>query len=495
MANVQAHEISRRIVEVARQRMGVEFVIAIHGPRSVGKSTVLHRLAYDVGAEVIDLDNLETRSVFAADPALFITEMVPLFLDEYQRVPSSLDAIKAVLNQSAVPGRFVITGSTRHDSLPPAAQALTGRLHILDLLPLSQGEITGVRENFLEIALRDPLAVARSTTKGLSRGDYIERICAGGFPLALQREGSSRERWFDDYVRLSIERDVELVAPRIRQATLLAPLLERLASQTGQVLNMAACADQIRMKKSTAENYVRLLEAVYLVRRLPAWGKTLRSRVGQLPKIHIIDSGLAARLLRLTPTRLATLNPSVMSEFGHLLETFVVGELLKQSTWLEDHVELSHWRTRDGDEVDLVVERDDGQIVAFEVKATTHIKDSDLKSMRTLRAMTGSSFVGGFLLYTGERSYTVEEGIHVVPISRLWTPMKPMVRIITGSNIIDREMTDDEHTQYLADQTERNRKQKIEDDEKAAKDAAKLSARTKLMALGLTIDEISALGG
>ena len=470
--------------------MAVEFVIAIHGPRSVGKSTVLRRLAHDVGADVIDLDNLATHSAFAADPTLFITKIVPLFLDEYQRVPSSLDAIKAVLNQSAVPGRFVITGSTRHDSLPPAAQALTGRLHILDLLPLSQGEISGVSENFLEIALHHPLVVARSTGKGLSRDDYIGRICAGGFPLALQREGSSRDRWFDDYVRLSIERDVELVAPRIRQATLLAPLLERLASQTGQVLNMAACADQIGMKKSTAENYVRLLEAVYLVRRLPAWGKTLRSRVGQLPKIHIIDSGLAARLLRLTPTRLATLNPSVMSEFGHLLETFVVGELLKQSSWLEDHAELSHWRTRDGDEVDLVVERDDGQIVAFEVKATTHIKDSDLKSMRTLRAMTGRSFVGGFLLYTGEHSYTVEEGIYVVPISRLWTPMKPIVQ--DGHTV--REMTDPEYLQYQAEQTEWKTRQKAEDNEKTAKDSAKLSARTKLMALGLTNDEISALG-
>lgn len=484
-------EISRRIVEVVRRRMGVELVIAIHGPRSVGKSTVLRRLANDVGTEVVDLDNLETCSAFAADPTLFITEMVPLFLDEYQRVPSSLDAIKAVLNQSAVPGRFVITGSTRHDALPSAAQALTGRLHILDLLPLSQGEIAGVRENFLEIALHHPLVVARSTAKGLPRGDYIERICAGGFPLALQREGSSRDRWFDDYVRLSIERDVELIAPRIRQATLLAPLLERLASQTGQVLNMAACADQISMKKSSAENYVKLLEAVYLVRRLPAWGKTLRSRVGQLPKIHIIDSGLAARLLRLTPTRLATLNPSVMSEFGHLLETFVVGELLKQSTWLEDQVELSHWRTRDGDEVDLVVERDDGQIVAFEVKATTQIRDSDLKSMRTLRAMTGSSFAGGFLLHTGERSYTVDEGIHVVPISRLWSPMKPIVQ----DGYTAREMTEPEYTQFLIDQAEWKARQKTEADEKAAKDSAKLSAQAKLVALGLTIGEISELGG
>lgn len=438
MVSVQVPEISRRIVEVARRRMEDELVIAIHGPRSVGKSTVLRRLARNAGAEVIDLDDFETLDDFAADPALFVREKVPLFLDEYQRVPSSLDAIKAALNKSAVPGRYVITGSTRHDSLPSATQALTGRLHILDLLPLSQGEIMGVRENFLEVALRHPLVIARGTVKGLSRGDYIERVCAGGFPLALQREGSRRARWFDDYVRLSIERDVGLVAPRIRQASRLTPLLERLASQTGQVLNMAACARHIKMKESTTENYVRLLEAVYLVRRLPAWGATLRSRVGTLPKIHIVDSGLAARLLRVTPTRLATLNRSAMSEFGHLLETFVVGELFKQSTWLDDHVQLSHWRTRDGEEVDLVVEGDDGRIVAFEVKAASRIKNDALRSMRTLRAAAGDSFVGGFLLHTGERSYTVEDRIHVVPINRLWTPMKT----ITFDGEQHREMND-----------------------------------------------------
>ncbi|MFA5773879.1 MAG: ATP-binding protein [Ilumatobacteraceae bacterium] len=489
MGDGQAIEISRRIVEVAQRRMQTELVIAIHGPRSVGKSTVLRRLAHDFGTEVIDLDNSETRNAFAADPALFITETVPLFLDEYQRVPASLDAIKAVLNQSAVPGRFVITGSTRHESLPPVTQALTGRLHILDLFPLSQGEIAGVHENFLEVALNHPVLVARNNTKGISRGDYIGRVCAGGFPLALQRDGASRERWFDDYVRLSIERDVELIAPRIRQATQLAPLLERLASQTGQVLNIAASADQIRMNKSTAENYVGLLEDVYLVRRLPAWGKTLRSRVSQLPKIHIVDSGLAARLLRLTPSRLATLNPSVMSEFGHLLETFVVGELTKQSTWLDEHVELSHWRTRDGEEVDLVVERDNGQILAFEVKAAAQINDSDLKSMRLLRSITGSSFGAGFLFYTGERSYTIEDRIHVVPISRLWSPLKPIVND-SGEH---REMTDPEFAQHLIDQAEWRVRRVTEEKERAAKDAARQSAREKLVALGLTEDEISAL--
>lgn len=416
-------EISRRIVEVAKSRMKDDFVIAIHGPRSVGKSTVLRRLARDCNAEVVDLDDIATRNAFAADPRLFVSQRTRVFLDEYQQVPVSLDAIKAELNRSSIPGRFVIAGSTRHDSLPAAAQALTGRLHILDLLPLSQGEISGVRENFLEIVLRKPDAAIITNAQGLTRSDYIERVCAGGFPLAVRREASSRARWFDDYVRLSVERDVGQIAPRLRQTSLLSPLLERLASQTGQVLNMAKCGDQIGMAKSTVENYFKHLEAVYLVRRLPAWGKNLRSRIGTLPKIHIVDSGLAARLLGLTPMRLATLNPTAMSEFGHLLETFVVGELFKQSTWLDEQVQFSHWRTRDGDEVDLLAEADDGRVVAFEIKAAARVSDDAIRSMRKLRTVAGHAFTAGFLLYTGDWSYTVDDRIHVVPINRLWTSL------------------------------------------------------------------------
>ncbi|WP_260465108.1 DUF4143 domain-containing protein [Arachnia propionica] len=117
---------------------------------------------------------------------------------------------------------------------------------------------------------------------------------------------------------------------------------------------------------------MRLLEDLFLVVRLPAWGKTLRSRVSVKPKVHVVDSGLAARLLRLTPDRLRGLDPAALTDFGHLLETFVVGEVRKQAPWLGEPVALGHWRTSDGDEVDLVIERDDGRVLAIEVKASEH---------------------------------------------------------------------------------------------------------------------------
>lgn len=175
------------------------------------------------------------------------------------------------------------------------------------------------------------------------------------------------------------------------------------------------------MDPSTAESYLKLLEAVYLVRRLPAWGETLRARAGAHPKLHVVDSGLAARLLRVTPAKLARLEPSVLTEFGNLLETFVVGEVLKQVSWLDTAVDVGQWHTRGGDEVDLVIETDDGDVVAFEIKAAGRILGSDLRGLRKLRYAVGDRFLGRYAMYTGQRGYTAEDRLHVVPIDRLWS--------------------------------------------------------------------------
>ncbi len=131
---------------------------------------------------------------------------------------------------------------------------------------------------------------------------------------------------------------------------------------------------------------------------------------------------MAARLLRLTPQKLAARNPTALTEFGHLLETFVVTELLKQASWTDWVSGVGHWRTRDGDEVDLVVERDDGTVVAFEVKAAGRVPGEDLAPLRKLRDATGDAFTAGVALYLGARSYTFEDRLHVMPVDAIWAP-------------------------------------------------------------------------
>lgn len=397
----------------------------MHGPRSVGKSTLLRRFADQHGVDVVDLDDLVVRDAVAASPSAVTSETPPICIDEYQYVPQVLDAIKARLNREGVrPGVAVLTGSTRQDAVPRTAQALTGRLHSFVILPLSQGEIRGDHENLLSSLREDPAAtVAAHPTSATSRGDYAEIIAAGGFPLALQRTGSSRDRWFDDYVRTSVDRDAAELA-RVGQRQALADLLSLLAARSAQVLNVASLAGSLQLNRKTVEGYLRLLEDLFLVVRLPAWGKTMNARATGSPKVHMVDSGLAARLLRIGPVKLASLDPATLTEFGHLLETFAVGELRKQISWLDESVTVGHWRTSDGDEVDLVLEFDDGRVLAFEVKAGERVSGKDFTGLRKLRDRLGPRFIGGVALSLGSRSYTYAKGLHVMPVDRLWREVR-----------------------------------------------------------------------
>ncbi|MFT4010940.1 MAG: ATP-binding protein [Nocardioidaceae bacterium] len=414
----------RRVSPLLDRLATVEPVIALHGPRSVGKSTVLRTFADARDVPVIDLDNVATRDAVRANPTLTVSGQTPLCIDEYHHVPEILDAIKSRLNAELTrAGTAVLTGSTRQDALPKTAQSLTGRIHALNIWPLSQGELLGTHEDFIESLRADPdgTLAARPQSK-TTRSEYIEQIVTGGFPLAVQRDRADRNRWFDNYVRDSIIKDASELK-RIRQRQKVADMLNRLAAQTAQVLNLSNITNALGVDRKTSEEHLRLLEDLFLVVRLPAWGKTLRARATAKPKIHIIDSGLAARLLRLTPDKLATLDPTALIEFGHLLETFVVGELTKQVSWLDEPVTIGHWRTHDKDEVDFVIEFDDGSVLAFEVKSGERVSTADLKGLRKLREALGDRFIAGVALSTGTWSRTAEDRIHVMPVDRLWQPV------------------------------------------------------------------------
>jgi len=415
-----SHPLVRRLEPVVRDLLVEEPVVAVHGARTVGKSTMVRALATSAGRSVVDLDDPETRDAVDASPAAFAAAEPPVFIDEYQHTPAILDAIKAELNRDLRPGRFVLTGSTRYSSLPAAAQSLTGRLHVVTLWPLSQGEIDGTKERFAEGLLSDPAALVTSAVSSTSREEYAERILRGGFPLAVARPGGAgRNRWFDDYLRLVLERDVAELSS-IRQREKMPRLLTRLGSQTAQVLNVSRVAADVGIEGSTAEHYVRLLEAAFVLHRLPAWGTTLRARASSKPKVHFVDSGVAGRMLRITASRLAAAEPQAMTELGHLLETFCVGEVLKQVGWMETPAQAGHWRTHDGDEVDLVLERDDGAIAAIEVKAGERAREADFRGLRKLREALGARFLGGVVLHLGRHAYSHDDRLHALPVDRLW---------------------------------------------------------------------------
>lgn len=414
--------IHRRVLEIAVQRLLDEPVLLLQGPRTCGKTFLLNDLAKACGAKVIDLDDPPTLDAVRSDAETFMSGPSPVLVDEYQHERSVLAAIKAQLNKDLRPGRFVLAGSTRSTSIPEVAEYLAGRVSRIPVLPFSQGEIEGVHERFVEVLLfGDPQSLMMNLRSTTTRMEYAHRIVKGGMPLAVARTNAvARNRWYDEYVPLVLARVVGDIRS-IRQPERLSAFLNKLASQTGQVLNIKSAAESVSIDRHTAVEYLSVLEDVFLVRQLPAWGSTLSSRTTKSPKVHMMDSGLAARLMRVTPDRLARRDVSALTEFGHLLETFAVGELIKQATWLDALVRWNHWRTRDGDEVDLVLERDDGCIVGIEVKAGTRVVGRDLAGLEKLRQLAGDAFLSGVALYTGERCYSPSDKIYVMPLDRVWS--------------------------------------------------------------------------
>jgi len=411
----------RRLIAVLDRRLEEEPAIVLNGPRTVGKSTLLDALARRRGTVVVDCDDPATRAAVRNDPGRFVAGPGLVLIDEYQHVPDLLDAIKAELSRELRPGRYMLAGSTRYSTLPQAGQALTGRVDILDVLPLAQLEIDGTPGvPLLHRLLEDADALAGAERSTTTRDEYTRRVTSGGMPVALRRPpGRSRSRWFANYIDLVIDRDV-IELTRVRRREMLPRLLTVLSARSGQVLNIATAAEAAGMEKSSAENYLRLLEAVFLVQRLPAWGTTLGSRVARLPKIHIVDSGVMAWLLTLTPEKVAKNDPAVLTEYGHLVETFAVGEILKQISWWDGPVAVGHFRTAAAEEVDLVLERDDGAVIAFEIKAGTRVDGADIAGIRALRNRLGARLAAAIVLYTGPLPYTHEDGTKVLPLDLLW---------------------------------------------------------------------------
>lgn len=419
MAETVEH-IDRRLLTVIGQRLRETPVLLLEGPRSVGKSTLLAEVAPTVaGARHFDLDDATVLSLARGNLSLLTDEELPIFVDEYQRHPPILDAIKARLNKGTRAGMFVLAGSASYDSLPRGTQALTGRIQRLPVLPLTQTEIDGTRNRFIERAFEG--AIRHSANPGrASRMDYVDRVFRGGMPLAVAEEGdAARQRWFAGHVRQSLQRDAGQVR-RIDRAASLPQLAVHVAGHTSRVLNVANVGAGLGLARATVAAYLHVLESIFLISLLPAWGTTVSSRSIAAPKVHIVDSGIGGHLLRLNSAKLQRRDPAALTEFGFLLESFVVQEVIRQTTWLDTPVTAGHWRTRDDDEVDLVLERYDGAVIGVEVKAGDHVDGKHLSGLRKLRNRLGASFVAGIAFHLGRVGHRLEDRLHSLPVERLW---------------------------------------------------------------------------
>jgi predicted AAA+ superfamily ATPase len=394
-------------------------IVVIQGARQVGKSTLATSIIESRGGRLVSLDDDVTRIAASTDPPGFVRQLPSglLGIDEVQRVPSLILALKAAVDTDPHPGRFLVTGSANLLRMPAMQDSLAGRAENLDLFPLSQGELMRTTETFIDRLLDGDLFVDHRSR--LTRQDYLERACAGGYPEALRRRpGRRRTAWFDNYLSRIVGRDAADISG-LQRLSDLPRLLRLLAARNATELNQTDVASDMSIPARTLPPYLDLLETLFLIQRVPAWSTNLSKRVAGRPKMSVLDGGLAARLVNVAATGAgAAGNPEVA---GQLLEGFVVGELRRQLGWAEESPGLYHYRDHDGPEVDVILETDDGRVAGLEIKAASTVQAKDGRWLGQLRDKLDRRFVAGLILHTGPEAAPFGKRIAAVPIDVLWS--------------------------------------------------------------------------
>jgi predicted AAA+ superfamily ATPase len=412
------HMLERALTPLIQEALADTPVVLLLGARQVGKSTLAKALLdARPGGRYLTFDDSAVLRAAEADPAGFAASAGTFaVLDEIQLAPGLFRPIKAEVDRDRRPGRFLLTGSANVMVLPRLSESLAGRMEVITLEGLSQGEIHGVADPFVDRLFAE-------TDPGFQhleweRRDLVAAITAGGFPEAIHRApGRRRSQWFESYLDTLIHRDVRDLS-EIEGLAQLPRILALLAVRSGGLLNLSELARTLALPLNTLKRYLGLLEAVYLLTTLPAWSSHLGKRLVKAPKLLLRDSGLMAHLLGVDADRLAR-QPDLL---GGLLETFVAGEVRKSLGWSRTRAKLFHYRTLPGQEVDLLLERADGRVAGIEVKASASVQAKDFKGLRDLQAVLGETFHRGVVLYTGTEVLPFGPGLWAMPVPALWRP-------------------------------------------------------------------------
>lgn len=415
MRRMAASRLYRRFTEaVLLETLADTPAVLIHGPRQCGKTTLARRVGEERDYAYFSFDDDVTLAAAKADPVGFVGELPDrVVLDEVQRAPVIFPALKSAVDRRRTPGRFLLTGSANVLLLPTLADSLAGRLGLLRLHPLAQCELAAHEPRFLDLLFDGGFKARRHDRLGK---ELAERIAEGGYPAALTRTtGRRRTAWYRDYIETLVQRDVRHLA-RIASLDALPRLLALAAGQTARLINISDLASPFQLSRPTIRDYVTLLEQVFLIDELPPWHSNRLSRLIKTPKLHIGDTGLACTLLGIDAAGLW----QDRTLLGQLLETFVYQELRRHASWHDGEIRFSHYRNKDGAEVDLVLERGSGQIAGVEVKAAATVTAADFRGLRKLKEAAGRRFTAGVVLYDGETSAGFGEGMHAIPIRTLW---------------------------------------------------------------------------
>ena len=382
--------------------------VLVTGARQVGKTTLLRETA-DENRRYVSLDALPVRDLARRDPGAFLKAYPPpVIIDEIQYAPQLLPHIKTIIDERPnLCGQFWLSGSQQFHLMKNVSESLAGRVAIINLGGISQGEENGRNRD----GLFNPENISFDA-KFDGIVEIYERIHRGAFPALVSGRVKNSQRFYDSYVRTYIERDVHDLA-KVSDENRFFMFLKAAAARTGQLLNLSELARDVGITMPTAKDWMGILEASNIVWLLRPYSRNITSRIVKTPKLYFLDTGLCSHLLGWdTPT---TLMNGAMA--GAMLETFVVGEILKRFWNSGRTPRIYFYRDKVGAEIDLLIEHD-GILDPIEVKRSTNPTPSDIKAFRKIESL-GFKLGHGAVICPAERALPLADGVVVFPVGAL----------------------------------------------------------------------------
>jgi len=400
----------RNIEKRLEQAVARSPIVFIKGPRQSGKTTLMQNLQ---GYHFVTLDDFNFLDVALADPMRFIQQLPkPVIIDEVQRAPHLFLAIKHDIDRNRVAGRYVLTGSADPLLMTKIADSLAGRIEFLTLYPFSQGELQGVVDSFIDRVWTNE-SLLKISCEMVETHSLYERMITGGYPTVQHLDQDGRLYWFRNYVSTILQKDI-IDLSKIEYINDIPRLLSLCAGRAGSLVNISQLGRDAGLNNMTVQRYIALFETLFMIMMQHAWSTNLTKRLIKAPKTYVVDTGLLCWL------RAITLETIDTHEKGHILENFVVNELIRQMSWNKSFVRMYHFRSVTNEEVDIVLERIDGKIVGIEIKSSQYISAKDLKGLQFLQQSVPHLWHQGIVLYSGTESILVAPGIVALPISILW---------------------------------------------------------------------------
>lgn len=407
----------RNISDLATDILESMPALSILGARQVGKSTLSKNLIRNRPSSYVSMDDVTSRTVAISDPTA-ISELCQegtVVIDEFQRVPDLVLSVKSEIDSNRRPGQFILTGSSNPATFNSTPDSLAGRTIDVIVWGLSQGEIRAVKEDFVSNIVSREANIDKFHTHE-SKQSYIEMMAAGSYPELNSLGPTLKRKWIDSYVGRVTTHDVRELH-RIESTTNLRKLFALLATEQATELVPNNLGKKIGSNNHTVNTYIKALSATYQIKQVPAFSTNLGKQVISKPKNYVADSAVAMRLAHVTKGHLSSIPGQ--THLGGFIEGFVAMELVKQQSWSNTDFSLSHYRSGKN-EVDLVVNLDNGAVIGIEVKSASTISHADFSGLKHLENQLGERFLTGIVLNTAQESHRYSNKLFSMPISALW---------------------------------------------------------------------------